>query len=149
MSASILHTAKTVKMHIEAKRAADMLNASGILDNPVYPTVSQTTFGTSVYLQFRVNGEFYKIRYSDHNCQRSGEIEVYTPAALFSHVDRFINPAKWEQKKVACGRRVCEVNAEQMAELPNAVVMSERVTSKGTTRYNVECDKLQLTWVRK
>ena len=134
------YTAHTIKMLIVAEKAAAILNASGKLDSAVKPTVSETRYGTSIYLQFRICGEFYKVRYSDHNCMRSGEIECYTPAQLIFKVDRILNPTKWVSRKVVVGRRKCEVNAEQMAELRNVVVLSERVTSKGTIRYEVECD---------
>ena len=136
------YTAHTTKMLIVADKAAAILNASGKLDGFVSPTVSETAWGTSIYLQFRIGGEFYKVRYSDHNCLRSGEVECYTPAQLIFKIDRILNPFKWVARNVVTGRRKCEVDAKAMERLSNVTILSERVTSKGTIRYEVECDTL-------
>ncbi len=135
-----------------ANLAAQLLNASGKLDHDVSPSPSQTNFGTSVYLQFRVNGDFFKVRYSDHHCLRSGEIECYTATDLLNWVDRFLNPSNWEYRHVVVGRKTTEVNEKDMlrfVEEREGVVISSRVTSKGSTHYTVEFNECQLQWVKK
>jgi len=143
------HTIERVQI---AKLAAQILNASGKLDYPVTPSPSQTNYGTSVYLQFRVNNNFFKVRYSDHLCLRGGEIECYTAEELFNWVHRFLNPSAWEYRHVVVGRKTTEVSEDDMLRFVSdreGVVISSRTTSKGSTRYTVEFNDCQLQWVKK
>jgi hypothetical protein len=105
--------------------------------------------GNSAYCMWYYNGEYYKVRISDHEALRSGEIKCVSEDDAIEWVHRnLVDRSAWEMQKVySIERGEFDRSEEQIQECD--VVLSTRLSKKGNTIYRVLAPKFSYrVWVR-